>query len=61
MFAGYGDIGDADLAFMSSSDFYALLWSVLNDHDAFFLLAGTLEDQIVACWLVHADHLLDVL
>lgn len=61
MFAGYGDIGDADLAFMSSSDFYALFGSVLDHHYAFLLLACALEDEVVACWLVHADHLLDIL
>lgn len=59
--AGYRDVSYADLAFMSSSDFYALLWSVLDDHYALFLLTCAFKHQVIASWLVHADHLLDVL
>lgn len=61
MLSGHRDVGDTDLAFVPSSDFDALLWSVLDHHDALFLLAGALQDQVVACRLVHADHLLYVL
>lgn len=61
MLTGHRNISDPDLAFVSSSDFYTLLWSVLDHHYALFLLACALQDQVVACWLIYADHFFDVL
>ena len=46
---------------MTSADFDAFDWSVLNHHDAFLFLAGALEDDIGAYRLLDPDHLLYLL
>jgi hypothetical protein len=58
MLAGYRDIGDPNLALVSTADLHALFGSVLDDHDTLLLLAGALQDQVVPRRLVHPDHLL---
>lgn len=42
MLPGHRNISDPYLAFVASSDFYTLLWSVLDHHYALFLLACAL-------------------
>jgi hypothetical protein len=46
---------------VSSTDFDPLFRSVLNNHYALLLLAGTLENEVVSSGLVDPDHLLEVL
>ena len=60
MLARYRNISDANLTFMASSNLHAVLGSVLDDHYALLLLAGTLKDEVVSSGLVHADHFLRV-
>jgi len=54
--AGNRNIRNANLTLMAPSYLHALLRGVLNDHDALLLLTGTLQNEVVSCGFVYANH-----
>jgi hypothetical protein len=59
--AGHGNISDADLAVVASAQLNSGLRDVLDHHDAFCFLAGSLKYHIVSLGLFNGEHLDDPL
>ncbi len=55
--AGDGDVGDADLAFVTAAEFYTSLWDILDHHHAFAFFAGSFKNYIVILRLLDRKHL----
>lgn len=57
MVAGYGDVGDSDLALVASADLYAILRDVLDDHHVVGLLRDPLQHQVRAHGFLNGQEL----
>lgn len=55
--AGHGDVGDSDFAVVAAAELDASLGDVLDHHDALGLLAGSLQDEVVALGLFDGQQL----
>ncbi len=55
--AGDGDVGDADLAFMTAAEFYTSLWDILDHHHTLAFFAGSFKNYVVILWLLDRKHL----
>lgn len=55
--AGDGDVGDADLAFMTAAEFYTSLRDILDHHHTLAFFASSFKNYIVILRLLDRKHL----
>lgn len=60
MLPGDWYVGDSDFALVAPPQLYPSFWSVLDYHNAFLLLAGSLKDEIRSLRSVQSDQFLTV-
>ena len=58
MISRYTYVCYPDLTFMTSTDFYAVVWNVLDHHHVVCLLGYALEHYVLACWLLDRHQLM---
>ena len=57
MASRHWDVCDSDLAFVAAAQLDSLGWDVLDDHYAFWFLAGSFQDDVISVWFFERKHL----